>query len=149
MGMVIIMGIGKIIAKRRKEISMSQGRLAECVNKSQAHISGIESERDNPSIELLEKIAEALDCQLYIDLIPNSAQSCEDTSSAFVVTPPEENVIPEPQAAPTWVTLEQASSITIFSIALEKLRLEKNKLTPAEIKVLQGLIEMYQEEIGV
>lgn len=126
---------------------MSQGRLAECVNKSQAHISGIESERDNPSIELLEKIAEALDCQLYIDLIPNSAQPCEDTSSAFAVTTPEENIIPEPQAVPTWVTLEQASSITIFSIALEKLRLEKNKLTSTEIKVLQGLIEMYQEEI--
>lgn len=144
--MVIIMGIGKIIAKRRKEISMSQGRLAECVNKSQAHISGIESERDNPSIELLEKIAEALDCQLYIDLIPNSAQPCEDTSDS-IVTAIEENITPEPQAAPTWVTLEQASSITIFSIALEKLRLEKNKLTPAEIKVLQGLIEMYQEEI--
>lgn len=145
--MVIIMGIGKIIAKRRKEISMSQGRLAECVNKSQAHISGIESERDNPSIELLEKIAEALDCQLYIDLIPNSAQSCEDTSE-LIITQTEEDITKEPQAAPTWVTLEQASSITIFTIALEKLRLEKNKLTPAEIKVLQGLIEMYQKEIG-
>lgn len=126
---------------------MSQGRLAECVNKSQAHISGIESERDNPSIELLEKIAEALDCQLYIDLIPNSAQSCEDTSE-LIITQTEEDITKEPQAAPTWVTLEQASSITIFTIALEKLRLEKNKLTPAEIKVLQGLIEMYQKEIG-
>ena len=125
---------------------MSQGRLAECVNKSQAHISGIESERDNPSIELLEKIAEALDCRLYIDLIPNSSSSCEDTSD-FTVTPIEEDVISEPQAVPTWVTLEQASSITIFSIALEKLRLEKNKLSPAEIKVLQGLIEMYQQEM--
>ena len=125
---------------------MSQGRLAECVNKSQAHISGIESERDNPSIELLEKIAEALDCQLYIDLIPNSAQSCKDTSE-LIITQTEEDITKEPQAAPTWVTLEQASSITIFSIALEKLRLEKNKLTPAEIKVLQGLIEMYQQEI--
>ena len=126
---------------------MSQGRLAECVNKSQAHISGIESERDNPSIELLEKIAGALDCKLYIDLIPDSTSSCEDTSD-FTVAQTEENIIQELQAVPTWVTLEQASSITIFSIALEKLRLEKNKLTPAEIKVLQGLIEMYQEEIG-
>ena len=141
------MGIGKIIAKRRKEISMSQGRLAECVNKSQAHISGIESERDNPSIELLEKIAEALDCRLYIDLIPNSTSSCVDISD-FTVARTEENIAPEPQSVPTWVTLEQASSITIFSIALEKLRLEKNNLSPAEIKVLQGLVEMYQEEIG-
>lgn len=132
------MGIGKIIARRRKEINMSQGRLAECVDKSQAHISGIESERDNPSIELLEKIAEALDCQLYIDLIPNGTPATE--------TIPHEIIYEEERpTTPTWFTIERASAATIFTIALEKLKLEKETLTAAERKTLEGLIETCRE----
>ena len=138
------MGIGNKIAERRKSLKLSQEQLAEKANISQTHISCVERERYNPSIELLGKIAEALDCQLYIDLIPNGAPAPDIEH----IAPTEYSNVSEPQAAPTWVTLEQASSITIFTIALEKLRLEKNKLTSAEIKVLQGLIEMYQKEIG-
>ena len=132
------MDIGKIIAARRKAQNINQG-----------YISSIERGKEKPSLELLGKIAEALDCQLYIDLIPNGAPAPDIEHIAPAVTSSTEySNVSEPQAAPTWVTLEQASSITIFTIALEKLRLEKNKLTQAEIKVLQGLIEMYQKEIG-
>lgn len=119
---------------------MSQGRLAECVNKSQAHISGIESERDNPSIELLEKIAQALDCQLYIDLIPNGAPVTPSETVPNEIIYEEER-----QTAPTWFTIEQASAATIFTIALEKLKLEKETLTIAERKTLEGLIETCRE----
>ena len=144
------MGIGNKIAERRRALKLSQEQLAEKANISQTHISCVERERYNPSLELLRKIAEALDCRLFIDLIPNGAPAPDIEHIAPTVTSSTEySNVSEPQAAPTWVTLEQASSITIFTIALEKLRLEKNKLTPAEIKVLQGLIEMYQEEIGV
>ena len=141
------MGIGNKIAERRKALKLSQEQLAEKANISQTHISCVERERYNPSLELLGKIAEALDCQLYIDLIPNGAPAPDIEHIAPAVTSTEYSNVSEPQSAPTWVTLEQASSITIFTIALEKLRLEKNKLTPAEIKVLQGLIEMYHDEI--
>ena len=136
------MVIGKRIVELRKELNLSQEQLAERANISQTHISKIELGRDNPSFKLLKKIADALDCQLYIDLIPNGQS----------ITPPEPTLIEpdyqeERPAIPTWVTLEQASAITIFTIALEKLRLEKSSLTPAEMKVLDGLVEMYKDEI--
>lgn len=138
------MDIGKTIATRRKAQNISQEQLSEKADISQGYISSIERGKEKPSLELLEKIARALDCELYIDLIPNGAPAPDIEH----IAPTEYSNVSEPQAAPTWVTLEQVSSITIFTIALEKLRLEKNKLTSAEIKVLQGLIEMYQEEIG-
>ena len=141
------MDIGKTIATRRKAQHISQEQLSEKADISQGYISSIERGKEKPSLELLEKIAQALDCQLYIDLIPNGVPAPDVEHIASAVTSTEYSNVSEPQAAPTWVTLEQASSITIFTIALEKLRLEKNNLTPAEIKVLQGLIEMYQEEI--
>lgn len=137
--MVIVMGIGKIIAQRRKAINMSQGRLAECVDKSQAHISGIESERDNPSMELLGKIAKALDCKLHIDLIPNesprSEQQIEGTIKKEIGN----------ESAPTWFAIEQASAATILSIAIEKIKLEKDSMSCAERKTIEGLIETSME----
>lgn len=138
------MGIGKIIAQRRKAINMSQGRLAECVDKSQAHISGIESERDNPSMELLGKIAKALDCQLHIDLIPNDSQNIEQQHI-------EETIKKEigKESAPTWFAIEQASAATILSIAIEKIKLEKNSMSSAERKTIEGLIETSKEVMGV
>lgn len=142
------MDIGKTIATRRKAQHISQEQLSEKADISQGYISSIERGKEKPSLELLEKIAQALDCQLYIDFIPNGAPAPDIEHIAPAATSSTEHSnISEPQATPTWVTLERASSITIFTIALEKLRLEKNKLTPSEIKVLQGLIEMYQEEI--
>lgn len=136
------MDIGKTIATRRREQNISQEQLSEKADISQGYISSIERGKEKPSLELLEKIAQALGCQLYIDLIPNGQP----------ITPPEPTLIEpdyqeERPAIPTWVTLEQASAITIFTIALEKLRLEKSSLTPAEMKVLDGLVEMYKEEI--
>ena len=138
------MGIGKIIAQRRKAINMSQGRLAECVDKSQAHISGIESERDNPSMELLGKIAKALDCKLHIDLIPNESphleqQQIEDTIKKEVGK----------DSAPTWFAIEQASAATILSIAIEKIKLEKDSMSNAERKTIEGLIETSREVMEI
>ena len=53
------MGIGNKIAERRKALKLSQEQLAEKANISQTHISCVERERYNPSLELLGKIAEA------------------------------------------------------------------------------------------
>ena len=136
------MEIGKTIATRRREQNISQEQLSEKADISQGYISSIERGKEKPSIVLLEKIARALNCQLYIDLIPNGQPL---TLPEPIVR--ESAYQEERPAIPTWVTLEQASAITIFTIALEKLRLEKSSLTPAEIKVLNGLVEMYREEI--
>lgn len=127
------MMIGKRIIERRKELNLSQEQLAERAEISQTHISKIELGKDNPSFKLLGKIAQALDCQLYIDLIPNGS----------AVTLPEE----ERPFVPTWVTLEKASTATIFSIALEKLKIEKETMTISELKTVEGLIETCKEVI--
>jgi len=127
------MEIGKMIASRRRERNISQEKLSERAEISQGYISSIERGKEKPSLELLEKIAQALDCQLYIDLIPNGS----------AVTLPEE----ERPFVPTWVTLEKASTATIFSIALEKLKIEKETMTSSELKTVEGLIETCREVI--
>lgn len=55
------MNIGKIIAKRRKEKNFNQEQLAEAAEISQSYISRIEQGKEKPSLELLERIAVALD----------------------------------------------------------------------------------------
>lgn len=128
------MKIGTSIAKRRKELHLSQEQLAEKADISQTHISKIELGKDNPSLDLLERIATALDCELFIELVPFGAEV--PTYERETLTPEE----PE-HRAPTWVTLENARALTIFGIAYQKLELEKNSLSDSERKALEGIIE--------
>lgn len=129
------MKIGTSIAKRRKELHLSQEQLAEKADISQTHISKIELGKDNPSLDLLERIAAALDCELFIELVPFGAEI--PTTYERETLAPEE---PE-HRAPTWVTLENARALTIFGIAYQKLELEKDSLSDSERKALEGIIE--------
>lgn len=52
--------LGKRIQKKRRELKITQEKLAEKVNISRAYMGFIEQGRNTPSLELLEKIAKAL-----------------------------------------------------------------------------------------
>lgn len=60
------------LEKIRKAAGLTQAQLAERLNVQQSTISLIESEKRNPSIELLLEISKVLSCSLD-DLIGKSA----------------------------------------------------------------------------
>ena len=57
-----IESIGQRIKTERLKRAMTQRVLADKVGVGAPHISKIEADRESPSDELLQKIAEALDC---------------------------------------------------------------------------------------
>jgi len=63
------------LRKYRRKTGLTQAQLAEKVNVSTHHIGMIELSRNNPTLELVERIAEALNIktyELFIDLLsPN------------------------------------------------------------------------------
>lgn len=60
--------ISAMIRKKRREKKMSQAELANILNVSQPVISKIESGEENISIERLTEVADALGCDLNIDM---------------------------------------------------------------------------------
>jgi transcriptional regulator with XRE-family HTH domain len=63
------------LKKYRRKSGLTQAQLAEKVNVSTHHIGMIELSRNNPTLELVERIAEALNIktyELFIDILsPN------------------------------------------------------------------------------
>jgi transcriptional regulator with XRE-family HTH domain len=57
--------LGRAIATRREQLGLKQEQLALAVGTDQARISRIENAGDNPSYGLVERIAKALDLQLW------------------------------------------------------------------------------------
>lgn len=66
------------VACRRIERGITQAELAERVGTKQSGISRLESGAQDPSIALLRRIAEALDCRLEVRLVPVDGQSAPD-----------------------------------------------------------------------
>jgi predicted transcriptional regulator len=58
------------IVRRRMELKMTQGELAEKLKTGQAAISRLESGNTNPTLSSLTEIAKALDAELHIVLSP-------------------------------------------------------------------------------
>jgi transcriptional regulator with XRE-family HTH domain len=58
------------VAERRKELGLSQAELAELVGTTQSAIARLESGGRPPRIDTLRRIAEALDCDLPVELRP-------------------------------------------------------------------------------
>ena len=52
--------IGKNIKKIRKAAKLTQAELADRIGYARAYLGNVETERDTPSINILQKIAEAL-----------------------------------------------------------------------------------------
>jgi ribosome-binding protein aMBF1 (putative translation factor) len=58
------------VAERRKELGLSQVQLAELCNTTQSAIARLESGGRPPRIDTLQRIANALDCELAVELRP-------------------------------------------------------------------------------
>ena len=89
--------IGKNIKNLRKEKNMSSQELANIVGISRSQISKIETNSSNPSIDVLIKIARALDCTVSVIigesqlLIPPEIKSLIEASD--FLTPNEINML--------------------------------------------------------
>ncbi|MGL5259317.1 MAG: helix-turn-helix domain-containing protein [Lachnospiraceae bacterium] len=60
-----------IVLKSRKYRNLTQQELANIMGTDRARLSKIESGNANPTVALLEKIADALDMTLKIEFVPN------------------------------------------------------------------------------
>jgi predicted transcriptional regulator len=60
------------VTERRKELGLSQAELAELVATTQSAIARLESGGRPPRIDTLLRIADALDCELLVDLRPRT-----------------------------------------------------------------------------
>jgi predicted transcriptional regulator len=65
-------GIADKVAGRRVAMKMSQRELAELTGTTQSAIARLERGGRPPRIDTLLRIAEALDCELVVDLKPHS-----------------------------------------------------------------------------
>src|ERR687891_2644414 len=64
--------IAEQVADRRKELGLSQADLAELVATTQSAIARLESGGRPPRIDTLLRIADALDCELVVQLRPRT-----------------------------------------------------------------------------
>jgi DNA-binding XRE family transcriptional regulator len=62
--------IAERVADRRRELGLSQTEVAELVGTTQSAIARLESGARPPRIDTLLRIAEALDCDLQVELRP-------------------------------------------------------------------------------
>ena len=62
------------VADRRTELGVSQKQLAELCGTTQSAIARLESGGRPPRIDTLLRIAEALDCELVVELRPADGQ---------------------------------------------------------------------------
>jgi transcriptional regulator with XRE-family HTH domain len=65
--------VAEKVAHRRKELGLSQAELAELTGTTQSAIARLEAGGRPPRIDTLLRIAEALDCELVVDLQPREA----------------------------------------------------------------------------
>jgi transcriptional regulator with XRE-family HTH domain len=64
--------IAQDVAERRQELGLSQRELAELVGTTQSAIARLERGGRPPRIDTLLRIADALDCDLSVELRPRS-----------------------------------------------------------------------------
>jgi predicted transcriptional regulator len=62
------------VSTRRAEMGLSQRELAELVGTTQSAIARLERGGRPPRIDTLLNIAEALDCDLVVDLVPKKGE---------------------------------------------------------------------------
>src|SRR2546421_1779705 len=66
--------IAENVSERRNAKGMSQRELAELVGTTQSAIARLERGGRPPRIDTLLKIAEALECELVVELLPRSSR---------------------------------------------------------------------------
>ena len=65
--------IAERVADRRQELGLSQRELAELTGTTQSAIARLEAGGRPPRIDTLLRIADALDCDLVVELTPRSS----------------------------------------------------------------------------
>jgi transcriptional regulator with XRE-family HTH domain len=60
------------VTGRRRELGLSQAQLAELCSTTQSAIARLESGGRPPRIDTLQRIADALDCELSVELRPRA-----------------------------------------------------------------------------
>jgi transcriptional regulator with XRE-family HTH domain len=66
--------IAAVVAERRRTWDLSQRELAELCGTTQSAIARIERGRRPPRIDTLNRIANALDCELVVELRPRTKE---------------------------------------------------------------------------
>ena len=69
--------IAEQVVKERKALGLSQKELAELTGTTQSAIARLESGGRPPRIDTLLRIAEALDCELIVQLRPRTKREAE------------------------------------------------------------------------
>jgi transcriptional regulator with XRE-family HTH domain len=110
--------LGANIKIRRNASGLSQSKLAEWVNTATNYISAIEAGRRFPSVEILEKIASALEI---------------DTPELFSVKSIQNNAEKREIEEQVWRDIGQNLSDYI-AINMENLKKEKHKVKKAKCK---------------
>lgn len=64
--------IAERVSERRSEIGLSQRELAELCGTTQSAIARLERGGRPPRIDTLLRIAEALECELVVELVPRA-----------------------------------------------------------------------------
>jgi transcriptional regulator with XRE-family HTH domain len=67
--------IAQDVAERRQELGLSQRELAELVGTTQSAIARLERGGRPPRIDTLLRIADALECDLSVELRPRSGRA--------------------------------------------------------------------------
>ena len=67
--------IAERVAERRKELGLSQAQLAELCDTTQSAIARLEGGGRPPRIDTLLRLANALDCDLRVELVPRANDS--------------------------------------------------------------------------
>jgi ribosome-binding protein aMBF1 (putative translation factor) len=70
--------IAQDVAERRQQQGMSQRELAELVGTTQSAIARLERGGRPPRIDTLLNIADALDCDLRVDLVPKTGRPARE-----------------------------------------------------------------------
>lgn len=69
---MLVKQLGETIRKRRKELSITQPHLAELAEISTNTLYKLERGQGNPSLDVLNKLAEVLGMELMLDVKKNS-----------------------------------------------------------------------------
>jgi transcriptional regulator with XRE-family HTH domain len=70
--------IAEQVAGRRRALGLSQAELAELTGTTQSAIARLESGGRPPRIDTLMRIADALDCELKVELRPRTRRGTRD-----------------------------------------------------------------------
>jgi transcriptional regulator with XRE-family HTH domain len=81
------MRYGRAIKVARAAAGLTQAQLADRLTVGQSHLSLIEAERRNPSLEVLQEIATALDVPVHLlTLLASEPEDLDDPKNAGRVT---------------------------------------------------------------